>query len=152
LVIGFLAGGGIGYWYGSRPLLTQPSETKPIVITPISKPVPGQPFFLTVDELNYFERYLSCMITATAQGKAKLEIDRPLAWSIPTRMWTLGLGGGYYCGYWMPGGTIGHLWRIGGIRKLNLYMGPELAISAYDKTNIDIPVAVSIFAKVAITY
>lgn len=152
ILIPLSVGLGVGYWYGSRPLPDDPSPQQPIVIVPRTDPGPDKPLFLGINDLKFYQSYLSCNIEATGPGKALVKIDRPKSWETPDKMFIFGLQGGYYCGYWLPGASLGHLWRIGSFRQFNFFLGPELSVAAYNEINGTIPVAVSVGLKMLITY
>lgn len=154
LIVSFVAGGVVDHFFlKESPYIPPVSDHNPVKVTPITETTPtGQQYSVIVSDLQYYKSYMSFIATSNGEGKAKIEIDRPKIWEAPQRMFSLGLGGGYYCGYWLPGGSIGHYWRLGSIKETNFYVGPELSISANNKINREIPVAVSIMVKLLITY
>lgn len=141
---------GGAYWYGCYITNRDAKPDDPGGQQFIPSPGTAQGT-LTLTDLRYYNEAMRFFITATGPGSGEWVISRPEKWRPPPppdHIITLGLGGGYHCGYGLPGGSFGYMRRVGSLVGINVYLGPEIAISAADARTI----AAQVWVKAAAVF
>ena len=128
-----------------------PDDDKTVIV----EPVKGHPCTITVDDVRFYDLAIKFIMSSTGAGKGEGTIRRPEKWlppEPPKNMLLLGLGGGYSCGHWLPGGSAAYLRRVGGLRNINFYLGPGLSVAALDRCPAAEYIDVKIYLHAAATW
>lgn len=133
--------GGACYWYGCYVTNKNAREAGNDVadkgkFIPKKNTAPGT---ITMSDLRYYDAVMRFFIMATGPGSGEFVLPRPDKWMPPPpiqHILSIGIGGGYYCGYWLPGISLGYLYRIASLGRINVYIGPELEICAANARDV----------------
>jgi hypothetical protein len=152
VIVSLVALFGIGYYVGWNAAQKDAIPDKPDVEI---KPVPGQTCTITIEDLKFYDLALQFTMKSTGPGAGEASVRRPEKWlptPPPKNIIIAGLGGGYSCGKWLPGGSAAYLRRIGGFRGVNFYLGPGLSVSALDGDPVGEYIDVGIYLQAAATW
>ena len=154
LLIGGLALYGVlmyqkGWQDAQQDALPEPGQTASV------EPIKDRPCTISIDDVRYYDLAVKFVMTSTGTGAGEGTIRRPEKWlptPPPKNIIIVGLGGGYSCGHWLPGGSAAYLRRVGGFRGVNFYLGPELSIAALDRYPVVNYIDIKIYLQVAATW
>lgn len=152
VIVSLVALFGIGYYVGWNAAQKDAIPDKPDVEI---KPVPGQKCTITIEDLKFYDLALQFTMKATGPGAGQANIRRPEKWlptPPPDDIIVIGLGGGYSCGRWLPGGSAAYLRRVGGFRGVSLYVGPGLSVSALDADPIHEHIDIALYLQFAFLF
>ena len=143
---------GVGYYVGWSAAQRNATPDNPGAEI---KPIPGHECTITIDDLKFYDLAMQFIIHATGKGAGQANIRRPEKWlpsPPPENIIMIGIGGGYSCGNWLPGGSAAYLRRVGGFRNVNFYLGPWLSVSALDDEPIGEYIDIGIYIQLALLF
>jgi hypothetical protein len=140
-----------GYRVGKNECKPEAIPAEQVVIKPAKKDVACS---IHIGTVKAYEKYMSFVATAAGESICDITIPRPAKWQpvIRKHLLLLGLTGGYYAGAWLPGGSIDYMYRLGGFRSLEFFMGPGLTISALNEQPSYRYVAVQVRLNLAVLF